>query len=95
MKRLLVLLVTLEVVDGLATGWATTHGLAAEANPLLAPLVGNGNLLLLKVVGAAASALALWALYRRFPRAALACANSIVLFYGLVLGWNFTALFAF
>ena len=95
MKRLLALLVTIESVDGLATCWAMTHGLAVESNPLVAPLAGSWNLLLLKVIGAAASALALWALYRRFPRAALACANSIILFYGLVLGWNFTALLPF
>ncbi len=88
MKRTLALLVALEVGDGLATCWALSQGLAGEANPFVAPLAGSWNFLLLKVIGAAASALALWFLYHRFPRAATFCANSVVLLYMLVLGWN-------
>ncbi len=94
MKRLLALLVTLEVSDAIATYCAVTLGVASELNPFVAPLAGRWNLLALKVIGAAASALALWALHRRFPRAAVICAESVVLFYGLVLAWNSAAFFA-
>ena len=88
MKYLLLLLSGLEISDGIMTNSLVGNGLLQEANPLMTSIVGDGDFLLLKVVGALLSALALWQIYRRFPRLALTTTSSVLLFYSAVLAWN-------
>ena len=93
MKRLLVLLVSVMSIDGIMTFWALTGGLAREWNPIVAPIAGDWHFILLKVVGAIVCAIALWTVYKSFPRIALIGANYVVAFYVAILAWNFNVLF--
>ena len=88
MKYLLTLLCGFEISDGLITHFLVNHGQFREGNPLMAPIVGEGSFLLLKVVGVLLCALALLRLYQRFPRVSVVTASSVVTFYGAVIGWN-------
>jgi len=92
MKRLLGLLFGLEIMDGIVTRWAVTSGAVHEWNHFTAAMAGDWQFLLLKVLGAAVSAFALWLVYRRFPTMARVGANCIVIFYVMVLCWNFSRL---
>jgi hypothetical protein len=93
MKLLLVLLVSMMSIDGIVTYWAVTNELARESNNIVAPIAGDWQFILLKVVGAIVSALVLWNVYKHFPRIALLGANCVVVFYVVVLTWNFKTLF--
>ena len=88
MKYLLTLLCGFEISDGIITQLLASNGLFVEANPLMAPVVSDGNFLILKVVGVALCALILLKLYRHFPRVTLLTTSSVVTFYGAVIGWN-------
>ena len=89
---LLLLLCGLETLDGVLTQGAVTNGLVQEANPLMAHIVHEGNFLLLKIAGALLCAMILWNLYQRFPKLALSATSGIVVFYGMVMVWNFYVL---
>ena len=88
MKIILILLAGFEVFDGLLTHFFVRNGLVQEGNKFIETIVYEGNFLLLKVIGALISILALWFIYRRFPQIALAAASGIILFYSAVLVWN-------
>ncbi len=88
MKYLLTLLCGFEISDGVITHLLASNGQFREGNPLMAPIVGEGNFLLLKVVGVLLCVLVLLRLYRRFPRVTVLTASSVVTFYGAVIGWN-------
>ncbi|HEY90217.1 MAG TPA: hypothetical protein G4O07_00110 [Dehalococcoidia bacterium] len=88
MKYLLPLLCGFEISDGIITQLLVANGPFVEANPLMAPVVGDGNFLLFKVVGVILCALILLKLYRYFPRVTLLTTSSIVTYYGAVIGWN-------
>ena len=93
MKYILILLCSLEILDGIFTHWAVTTGLTRELNPVMASLAGDRSFLLLKVIGAILSSLVLWWLYGRFPRIAMTSATCVVIMYVLVFTWNFSTLF--
>ena len=88
MKCLLGLLVTFVISDGLLTYFLIKHGLAREGNPFLVPIVGEGNLMVLKVVGAILCVIILWDIYKRFPKLALISTSCLVVICGGVVLWN-------
>ncbi len=88
MKYLLALLGGFEISDGVVTHLVVGSGLFNESNPLMAPIVSGGGFVPFKVVGAIACVVALWYLYRRFPRLSMATASGIVVIYGAVMTWN-------
>lgn len=88
MKYLLGLLVAFEISDGLLTYFLIRGGLAREGNPLLLPIVGEGNFMVLKVVGAILCVLILWDIYKRLPKLALISTSCFVMFYGAIVLWN-------
>jgi len=88
MKYLLTLLCGFEIFDGIITQLLVSNGPFVEVNPLMAPVIGDGNFLLLKISGVVLCALILLKLYRHFPRVSLLTTSSIVTFYGAVIGWN-------
>ncbi len=90
---LIPLMVALESADGFFTHSAVGKNLVREGNPLMQNIAGNSSFLLLKIVGALLSALLLWIIYRRFPRASLAAATGVVVFYTAVLTWNLSIFF--
>jgi len=92
MKIALAVLCAFEVLDGVITRWAVSGGLVREANPLLANAVTTWGYVILKIAGAAACAVLLWLLHRRFPRIASFSATSVVAFYGFVIIWNVNTL---
>ncbi len=93
MKIALASLCMLQVLDGLFTRWAVSGGLVEEANPLLSNAVTASGYVALKIAGAAACAVLLWLLHRRFPRIASFTATSVAAFYGFIVVWNVNALF--
>jgi intracellular septation protein A len=76
------------ISDGFLTHALVGGGLR-EGNPLLVPLVAQGNLMVLKLVGTVVCIIILWDLYRRFPKVALITTSCFVVFYGAVVFWNF------
>lgn len=89
MIYLLGLLVVFIISDGLLTHALVGDGLMREGNPLLVPLVAQGNLMVLKVVGTIICVIILWDLYRRFPKLALITTSCFVVAYGAIVFWNF------
>jgi hypothetical protein len=87
-KYLLGLMVGFVVLDGWLTEMLIEAGIAKEANWLLQPIVGNGNFILLKAIGALLCAVILWDVYRHFPRVAKIATWCAVSFYGAVVLWN-------
>jgi uncharacterized membrane protein len=88
MKIILIILAGFEIFDGFLTHLLVGNGMVREGNKLIETIVYEGNFLLLKIIGAFISIMALWYVYRRFPQVALATASCIVVFYSAVLLWN-------
>ena len=88
MKYLLVSLGGIEVWDGIITQFFVGNNLVQEANPLMAPVVKQGDFLLLKILGAFLCVLILWFLYQRFPKVTLAVTSIIFSFYIAIIVWN-------
>ena len=93
MKYLLILLSGFEISDGIATHFLVGNGLVQEGNPLMEPMVREGNFLLLKVIGVLLCVLILWSMYQRFPNLALITTSTVVMFYGAVIAWNLGVFF--
>ena len=89
MIYLLSLLAVFIISDGLLTHALVDGDLLIEGNPLMAPLVADGNLMLLKLVGTIICVIILWDLYRRFPRLAVISTSFFVVAYGVIVFWNF------
>ena len=88
MKYLIGIMSGLELFDGIFTEYAVTRGLVNEANALVDSLITGGTFLVLKLVGIVVCSLALWAVYKRFPKIALTTSSLITAFYSIVLLWN-------
>ena len=93
MKCILILAAQFQIWDGLVTHVFVNNGAVKEGNPLMAPLIQDGNFLLLKVLGVLLCIPVIWLLYKRFPKLALATASSLAVFYSAVLCWNFLVFF--
>ncbi len=91
MIYLLGLLAVFIISDGLLTHALVGNGMR-EGNPLLVPLVAQGNLMVLKLVGTVVCIIILWDLYRRFPKLALITTSCFVVAYGVIVFWNFSLL---
>jgi len=89
MIYLLGLLAVFIISDGLLTHALVGDGLMREGNPLLVPLVAQGNLMLLKLVGTIICVIILWDLYQRYPRLALITTSCLMVAYGAIVFWNF------
>jgi hypothetical protein len=89
MIYLLSLLAIFIISDGLLTHALVGDSLLREGNPLMVPLVAQGNLMLLKLVGTIICVIILWDLYRRFPRLAVISTSCFVIAYGVIVFWNF------
>lgn len=87
MIYLLGLLVTFILADGLITHVLVGNGFK-EGNPLLVPLVAQGNLMVLKLAGTVVCVIILWDLYKRSPKLAIISTSFFVAVYGLVVLWN-------
>jgi len=93
MKYLLGTLTTLVVLDGLVTIVLVRHGLAQEGNPFLQTLVGGGNFLVIKVLGALLCAFILWDIYKRRPKLALISSLCFTVLYAGIVLWNLSLFF--
>lgn len=93
MKCILILAAQFQIWDGLVTHVFVNNGVVKEGNPLMAPLIQDGNFLLLKVLGVLLCIPVIWLLYKRFPKLAMATASSLAVFYSAVLCWNFLVFF--
>jgi hypothetical protein len=89
MIYLLGMLAVFIISDGLLTHALVGNDLMMEGNPLMVPLVAQGNLMLLKLVGTIVCIIILWDLYRRFPRLAVISTSCFVIAYGVIVFWNF------
>lgn len=93
MKSILGLLFGFEILDGLLTHLIVGNGIGEEANPFLRSIVLGDNFLLFKICGGILVVFLLWAIYTRWPRVALVCSSSFVVFYELIVAWNLSLLF--
>ncbi len=94
MRVLLGALFALVIADGVITSFLLQHGLGREGNPFLETLVGESDFLTTNVAGAFLSALLLWNVYKKRPRAAMAVSLCIVVVYTAIVYWNILAFFA-
>jgi len=92
MKRLLGFLLGFEILDGLLTLILVRTGIGREANPFLQPILLEGNFLLFKVCGGILAVFLLWMIYTRWPKVALICTSFFVVFYVVIVLWNFSIL---
>ena len=90
MKYLLGLLASFVILDGVLTHFLVGNGLAWEANPFLASMVGEHNFIILKVAGALLCVLILWDIHRRFPKLAMVSTSCFAVIYGAIVAWNFS-----
>lgn len=88
MKRLLVLLSTLVIVDGVITEFLVKNGFGREGNPFLEGLVGTEVFLALKIVGALLCALVLWDIYKKWPKLAVVSTSCLAFCYSAIVVWN-------
>ena len=88
MRYLLGALTTLVILDGLISHLLIKNGLAREANPFLATLVGGGNFLVIKVVGALLCAFILWDIYKHRPKLAVISSFCFTVVYAGIVLWN-------
>jgi len=93
MRYLLATLFFLVVSDGLVSHFLITGGFAREGNPFLVPLVGEGNFLILKVVGGLICVLILWDIYKQRPKMALTSSSCLVALYTGIVLWNICIFF--
>ncbi len=93
MKNLLILLVGLEIWDGVLTYLLVSNGVGQESNPFLQPMVLGGSFLVLKICGGILAVFLLWIIYTRRPRAALICTVFFVVLYTVIVAWNATLFF--
>ena len=93
MKYLLGLLIGFEILDGFLTHLIVGNGIGEEANPFLRSIVLGDNFLLFKICGGILAVFLLWTIYIRWPRVALVCSSSFVVFYEVIVAWNLSLLF--
>lgn len=93
MRYLLGALIALVVSDGLITHSLVQRGLAREVNPFLRTLIGEGNFLVVKVLGALLAALILWDIYKQWPKLARISSLCFVVLYAGIVGWNLSVFF--
>lgn len=85
---LLALLVGLVLADGLMTEFLIAGGLGQEGNLFLHGILGSGNLIALKAVGATVSAVILWDVHRRHPGLAFAATLAFIAVYTGIVYWS-------
>lgn len=88
----LVVLVFLVVADGGLTNVLVNGGETREGNPFLVSLVGSGNFLVLKSVGALLCAFILWDIYRQRPKMAVISTSCLLVAYAGIVFWNLALL---
>jgi len=92
-RRLLVALIALVVSDGVVSYFLIRQGVAREINPFLRTLVGGGNFLVIKVIGALLAAFILWDIYKHRPRLAVISSRCFVGLYSGIVAWNLSVFF--
>lgn len=90
----LLLMAQFQLWDGIMTHVFVGSGLAKEGNSLMAELVYKGDFLFLKIVSVAILGLALWMIFRKFPKLAISTTACVAAFYLGVIVWNFMVIFS-
>ena len=82
------------VADGLLSHFLVTNGYGLEANPLMAPLIGEGSFLTIKISAAFLATLFLWIKYNTRPRLVYRITVVALGLYTTIVYWNlFTFIF--
>jgi hypothetical protein len=89
---LLLLLIAAVIADGLITEFLVNYGIGKELNPFLQNVLADGNLILIKIIGALLSALILEGIYRRQPKMAMVTTYFFIAVYGGIIYWNIIAM---
>jgi len=92
-RRLLVALIALVILDGVITRLLVSRGVAREANPFLRALAGEGNFLVIKVIGVLLAVFILWDIYKHWPRLAVISSRCFVGLYSGIVAWNLSVFF--
>ena len=88
MLALLAIFVVSMLIDAVSTQFLVSRGLVNEGNPAMALLIGKGQFVAFKILGAALCSGLLWMVYRRFPRLSLFGVLSSLLVCAFILLWN-------
>lgn len=88
----LVVLFFLVVADGGLTNVLVNGGETREGKTFMVPLVGSGDFLVLKLVGALFCAFILWDIYRQRPKVAVISTSCLLVAYGGIVFWNLALL---
>ena len=91
-RYILYVLFGIIVADGLLTQFLVTGGYGFEANPFMAPFVGEGSFLAIKISAAFLATLLLWTKYNAKPKLVYTVAVVALGLYTAIVYWN---LFAF
>lgn len=82
------------VADGLLSQFLVTGGYGLEANPLMAPFVGGGSFLTIKISAAFLATLFLWIKYNTRPKLVYKITVVALGLYTTIVYWNlFTFIF--
>lgn len=92
-QLLLGALIALVVSDGVITKFLVMQRYGQELNPLLLIWVGDGNFLIIKLLGAILAALLLWNISKQRPKLSLVVTSCFVAFYTAIVFWNLSILF--
>lgn len=87
---LALMILQLQMWDALITQIFVKNKLVQEFNPLAMHMVENGYFLYFKVPFLFLSVILLWKLNKILPSVARIAGIAIIIFYGIVLMWNFT-----
>jgi len=82
------------IADGLLSQFLVTGGYGLEANPLMAPFVGGGSFLTIKISAAFLATLFLWIKYNTRPKLVYKITVVALGLYTTIVYWNlFTFIF--
>ncbi len=91
-KYILVILILMNLMDGLLTNALINNDIVREANLLLLGVVGGPRFILIKVIGAFLAALILWDIYRHHSTLGFWTSTALLLIYSGIVVWNMSLL---
>ena len=87
-RYLIGILACLVVADGLISNHIMSNGVGTESNLIIESIVGQTSFVLIKVIAAIISAMILWKVFKKHPRAGLVYIIFFVIIYTGILWWN-------
>jgi hypothetical protein len=87
-RYLIGILACLVVADGLISNHIMSNGVGTESNLIIESIVGQTSFVLVKAIAAIISAMILWKVFKKHPRAGLVYIILFVIRYTGIIWWN-------